>query len=240
MIDIVIPAYNEEKYIGGILKNIKDNLKIPHRVIVSDDKSTDKTVEVAKQYADIVLESQEKHKTIGANRNDGASKGDGEIIVFFDSDVIIPNINDFFGYALSRFEKENDLVALTGQLRVVKELETFADRVIYIIFNFVHLLKNNIFHTGEASGKFQMIRRKAFEAIGGFDETLVSREDADMFQRLAKTCGRAMYDGHLVVFHSGRRSRKYGWPKLIYIWMRDVVAVTVSKKSGAKEWEAVR
>ncbi|MES2223623.1 MAG: glycosyltransferase [Patescibacteria group bacterium] len=240
MIDIIIPTYNEEKYIGGILSVLKSELTIPHLVIVSDDKSTDGTVVVAKQYADIVLQPEHKHKTIGANRNDGASKSDASIIVFFDADVTIQSPDNFFGYALKRFENEKDLVALTGQLRVVKDLETFSDRIMYLLFNFVHLVKNNIFHTGEASGKFQMIRRKDFEKVGGYNESLVSREDADIFQRLAKVCGKTRYDGRLVVYHSGRRSRKYGWLKLLYIWIRDVIAFAWFKKPTSEEWEAVR
>ncbi|MDB5204026.1 MAG: putative glycosyltransferase [Candidatus Taylorbacteria bacterium] len=240
MIDIVIPSYNEEKYIGGILSILKNKLTLPHTVIVSDDKSTDGTVNIAKQYADLVLEPLSKHNTIGANRNSGAAQGSGDIIVFFDADVVIKDPDEFFNHALKRFEKEKNLAALTGQLRVVKDLETISDRVIYFIFNFVHLIKNNIFHTGEASGKFQMMRRKDFEKIGGYNESLVSREDADIFQRLAKECGRTAYDGSLIVGHSGRRSRAYGWPKLLYIWMRDAFTFAWFKKPTSKEWQAVR
>ena len=58
MISIIIPTYNEEKYIGKSLKCFREKMTIPHEVIVCDDKSTDKTIEMAQPYADIIIEAQ--------------------------------------------------------------------------------------------------------------------------------------------------------------------------------------
>ena len=54
---ITIPAYNEEKSIGDVLKNIKTNLtgKYNYRLLVVDDGSTDKTAELARQNGAIVV-----------------------------------------------------------------------------------------------------------------------------------------------------------------------------------------
>jgi glycosyltransferase involved in cell wall biosynthesis len=239
MLSIIIPTYNEEKYIGESLEQFKSKLTLPHEVIVTDDKSTDKTVEIAKSYDVTVLVPDKKHRTIGANRNEGARIAKGEFLVFMDGDSRLNDPNKSFGLILDYFENNKDVLAVTAYLKVQPELETLTDRVIYIIFNWTHILKNNIFHTGEASGKFQVIRRVAFEEVGGYSETLVAREDADMFQRLCKI-GRTACLSSVTVFHPARRAHRIGWPKLLYIWMSETFVVATTGKSIAKEWKDIR
>ena len=55
---VMIPAYNEEKNIGNVIKEIKDNVK-DYKVLVIDDGSTDKTVEVARKAgADFIISNK--------------------------------------------------------------------------------------------------------------------------------------------------------------------------------------
>lgn len=240
MISIIIPTYNEEKAIGKTISDFKAKLTLPHEIIVTDDKSTDRTAEVAgAARADLVLVPEAKHVTIAANRNDGAKYARGEYLVFIDSDSTIAEPDAFFGRALSLFDADPKLVAITGKLGVWSELETISDKIIYFIFNAVHYVKNNVLKMGEASGKFQMMRRSAFDTVGGYREDLVTREDGDMFSRLAKI-GRTHYDSKLVVLHMGRRAHRIGWPKLLYVWMLETFWVAVFGKSRVKEWVEIR
>lgn len=239
MISIIIPTYNEEQYIGKTLADLKAKLTIPHEIIVTDDKSRDHTAEVAERYADLVLVPEQKHITIAANRNYGASYARGEYLAFIDSDTTIADPDAFFARALSHFEADPKLVALTGRIGVWPELETRSDRLVYAIFNFVHRVKNNLLHMGEASGKFQMMRRSAFETVGGYREDLVTREDGDMFSRLSKV-GRTMYDHQLFFTHTGRRAHRIGWPKLLTIWMIETFWVAAFGKARVAEWVDIR
>ena len=238
MISIIIPTYNEEKYIGKSLKCFREKMTIPHELIVCDDKSIDKTVEIAGPYADIIIEAQVKNPTIAANRNNGAKSAKGDFFVFIDGDSFIENPDEFFTRALNDF-RDPKVVAITGALDIFPQVKTFGDFFMYKLFNFIHFIKNNVFHSGESSGKFQMMRRSAFEKVGGFPADLVTREDALMFNRLAKI-GRTLYDGKLVIFHNGRRAHKFGWPKLLTIWMVETFWVAVFKTSRVKEWIPIR
>lgn len=238
MISIIIPVYNEEAVIGDTLSRLA-KLTLPHEIIVSDDKSTDRTVEIARRSADLVLTTETKHSTISANRNAGAQAAHGDFLVFMDSTSIIPGDQDaFFSRALAHFENNPELMALTGALWVTPELETIPDRVIYTIFNWVHRLKNNVFHIGESSGKFQMMRKSTFEKVGGYNVGLVTREDADLFNRLAKL-GRTLCDPKLVIYHSGRRAHAIGWPRLLFTWMIESVWVALFGKALSKNWDRV-
>ncbi len=235
MISIIIPTYNEEKYLGKTLENLA-SLKIPHEIIVTDDKSTDNTISVARMYTNNVLAPQEKHVTIAANRNAGASVAQGDFLVFMDSSCLIENPDIFFARALDDFKSIPHLVGLTAKLDVYPETRTWGDRLMYFIFNSTHFIKNNLLHTGEAAGKFQMVTRDAFKKIHGFREDLVTREDADLFHRLSKI-GRTLYDSKLLVIHSGRRAHALGWPKLLSIWMINSFWLVAFGTAKAKNWE---
>ncbi|GAH04139.1 unnamed protein product, partial [marine sediment metagenome] len=52
---VVIPALNEEEFIGDCLKSIRAQTVPPDEIIVMDNGSTDKTVEIAQKYADRVI-----------------------------------------------------------------------------------------------------------------------------------------------------------------------------------------
>jgi glycosyltransferase involved in cell wall biosynthesis len=239
-ISIIIPTHNEEKYVSKTIDCLL-NLSLPKEIIVTDDASTDKTLEVLEKYGDKikVLTCQYKHISIAANRNAGAREAGGEFFVFFDASTSIKNPDDFFNQALSMFEKDKDLVAITGKLRVYPELETFSDKIVHFFFNLIIMLKDNYLGLGEASGKFQMIRRWAFEKVGGFSEHLITREDSNMFQKLSKI-GKIRYVGSLEIFHTSRRSHILGWPKLLSMWMINTFWVTVFGKAKLKDWSILR
>jgi glycosyltransferase involved in cell wall biosynthesis len=88
-VSIIIPAYNEEKDIKDVLESInKQNYpKDLIETIVIDDKSTDKTAEIASKYNVKIIKG--KHKGVGAARNLGIKKASGDIILFVDADQIL-------------------------------------------------------------------------------------------------------------------------------------------------------
>jgi len=240
MISIIIPTLNEEKVIGGMLKSLKSQLTLPHELIVSDGKSTDKTVEIAKKYADkVIVYDGNKRQTIAEGRNAGAAAAHGEFLIFFDADCSIPDTSAFFTRAIEDF-KDSKLVALTAWLTVYPKDETFGDKIIFNVQNAIVFMIDNIFHGGMApGGEFQMIRAEIFRKIGGFRGQLVASEDIDMFSRLAKV-GRVKIDYRLKVYHSGRRGHKIGWPKLLSLWFLNTVWMTIMGRAFVKEWKPIR
>jgi len=242
MISIIFPTLNEEPVIGDSIRALKSKLvTLPYEIIVSDGKSTDKTVEVARAAgADKVLEYKgTTRQNIAMGRNAGAKAAQGEYVVFMDADSRIEDPEVFFSEALSRFENNPMIVGLTARLKVYPKDETFADKIIWSILAFNLWIMNNVVHRGEATGEFQMIRKNIFDKIGGFREDLITREDADMFLRLSKV-GRTFWDGKLLVLHSGRRAHKIGWPKLLKSWILNTIWVILFNKAHAEEWTVVR
>jgi glycosyltransferase involved in cell wall biosynthesis len=240
MISIIIPTLNEESVIEKTLKNFKSKLTaIPYELIVSDGKSTDRTAEIARGIADKVLvHSENRRQTIAEGRNVGGKAAAGEFLVFFDADCFIENPNAFFAHALKRFE-DPKLTGLVSWVKVRPEMATFADKLVYAIFNRYLSLINNILGFGVSGGEFQMMRKSDFERLGGYNEKLAASEDMDMLGRLAKI-GKASIDKNLIVYQTGRRAHKVGWPKLLYLWLANSLSMMLHKKSYSKEWEVVR
>jgi len=240
MISIVVPTLNEESVLEDTLQNITKIKSIPYELIISDGNSTDRTIEIARKYTDrVVVYKGKRRQTIGAGRNLGASIARGRFLVFLDADVIVPDPDAFFEKAVRVFRDDPETVAVTVSLRVMKGLETRSDRIFFGIVNRIHVLTNNILGRGSACGEFQMIRRDAFLRAGGYNEALTVAEDNDMFARLSAT-GKTRMIPDLVVFHTGRRAHKVGWPRLLASWVVNGVSVVLFKKAASKEWKSVR
>ncbi|MFA6341116.1 MAG: glycosyltransferase family 2 protein, partial [Candidatus Paceibacterota bacterium] len=209
-------------------------------IIISDGRSSDNTIEIAKKYTDkIVVFNGEGRQTIANARNEGAKAAKGDFLVFFDADVLVFDPNIFFKRLLSNFEKDKRLIGATVAIRVLKDKERFLDKMIFSFSDLSYTFLNNMIHFGGASGEFQFIRAEAFRKIGGFNEKLPVSEDQDMFIRLSKI-GRTYFDGKLTVYHTGRRAHKIGWAKLLYQWLTNYFSVVFFNRSAQDEWKEIR
>ncbi|TDO10051.1 glycosyl transferase family 2 [Mycobacterium sp. BK086] len=239
MISFVVPTLNEQHTVAKTLECLAA-YSGDHEIIVSDDNSTDGTVEICERYATTVVRYDEPEKrTIAQVRNRGAAAARGDYLVFVDADVLIPDIDEFFRSSHARFQSDNRLVALTGQYRVVPESATAADRFVFTMLGLQFLLQNNILRVGAASGKFQMVAAEAFTEVGGFNENLVASEDMDLFRRLSRV-GRTYFARDLTVFHSGRRAKAIGWRKLLWQWSSNSISVFFLNRSVSTEWKVIR
>ena len=91
-VSIIIPSYNAEKTIKSCLDKItKESKRLKSEIIVVDDCSTDKTVEIIKSFPDVKLIKLESNQGVGNARNKGAEVSIYENLCFIDSDI---NISD--------------------------------------------------------------------------------------------------------------------------------------------------
>lgn len=93
-LSIVIPAYNEEEAIAGIIRRclaereniVRETPVDDVEVIVVNDGSRDRTAEIAGQFPDITLISYEKNRGYGAAIKSGFEKATGTLVAFLDAD----------------------------------------------------------------------------------------------------------------------------------------------------------
>lgn len=85
-VSCIIPAYNEEKRIGAVLKVIS-NHPLVQEIIVVDDGSKDNTKEVAKKYKKVRLITYKNNKGKSFAITKGIEASKGQILIFIDSDL---------------------------------------------------------------------------------------------------------------------------------------------------------
>ena len=91
LLSIVIPAYNEERFIGTLLQQIAavdlTSLGISKEVIVVDDCSKDRTVEIASASPGVRVIRQEKNGGKGRAVRAGIAAATGELLIIQDADL---------------------------------------------------------------------------------------------------------------------------------------------------------
>lgn len=87
-VSVVIPVYNEEKYIGACLESLMKQTVQADEIIVVNNNSTDNTLKIVKQYPVRIL--KEKKQGMTPARNKGFNEAKYEIIARTDADTILP------------------------------------------------------------------------------------------------------------------------------------------------------
>ena len=85
----IIPAYNEEKTIGGLIDDLKkelSNLDLEYEIIVVNDASTDKTKEILEKTEGIKLINHPYNKGYGASLKTGIKNARYDLLLFIDGD----------------------------------------------------------------------------------------------------------------------------------------------------------
>jgi glycosyltransferase involved in cell wall biosynthesis len=238
VISIIIPTLREGSFLERTLKNF-ESLQIPHELIITDGGSTDDTLNIARRYTDkMVVWGEQRRQTFGEAKNAGAKIATGEFLVFIDADVIIPEPQKFFEEILKIFEN-NKLAATTVPLKPYIENRSWPDALFSAPLNWFYIISNNVFHSGNSSGEFQMVRAEAFRKIGGFGEHLAAGEDNELFRQLAAH-GRTMSYWKLHVCHSLRRPHKLGWLRTYGIWIKNGPSGALRGKAAYEEWPVLR
>ena len=91
-LSIIIPVLNMEKTIGRTLTNLVSQIQTDIddiEIIVLDDNSTDKTVEIVRTFSDVTLVEHNEQISTGALRNEGIKLAKKPFIAFLDGDDIM-------------------------------------------------------------------------------------------------------------------------------------------------------
>jgi glycosyltransferase involved in cell wall biosynthesis len=241
---IIVPVYEEEKILGKHLIQFGNVLKKHYHfeLIVSDGGSQDNTVEIARTYADkIVVHSESRRQTISEGRNMGAYQANSDILVFLNGDCIPADMSKFL-LILKKFANSEDEYGKYGAMACYvtcfpDEMNN-KDRIFYTLHNSYVRFLNKI-GMGMGRGECQIVRKKYFDQVGGYNNSIVAGEDFDLFRRLTSVC-KIKFETGIHIYESPRRFRKYGYIKTLLYWILNSITVMAFGKSVSKEWEAIR
>jgi len=226
---VVIPAYDEAKYISRALSALRQQSFADFEVIVKDGLSQDETVSVAKKFTKKVFS---KHDSSAADaRNQGADYAQGEILVFMDADtLLLPD-------TLARFSSLLDNQKIVGaSCRKVPLSSSVLDRVLYEFVNFSTWF-GSVIRVGGAHGNLMLIRRTAFEAVGGFNPDIIVAEEQELVRK-SLGFGKYAFLFNIWVYENPRRVRQWGRLRLYRAWF---VGMFKSFRVGRRQkYEKVR
>ena len=185
-ISVVIPAYNCAHTLKRAVQSVFDQTYSDYEIIIIDDGSTDDTLKIIGQFHDSRLRFVRHKKSLGAAaaRNAGIKAAEGNIIAFLDADdEWLPNK---LLYQVSQLNKKQQSGAcFCGfYLRSERFCNEMYGRVI-IPTNHKNWYKHLMMGCGLGPGTNMIVRRKWFDEIGFFDESLKRYEDWDWVLRLS-------------------------------------------------------
>lgn len=185
-ISVIIPTYNREDLILKALESINNQTFKDYEILIIDDASTDNTEQVIKNlnHPKIRYFKLEKNGGQCIARNFGSKHVRGEYIAFLDSDdEWLPRKLEL---QIGLFEQGSDrLGAVYGYLYqkdVIKDKMSLSDKG---------------YHRGDIHSEMMqgfcpptpslfMVKRCAFESVDGFDESLITFVDLDLWLRLSE------------------------------------------------------
>lgn len=187
LVSVIVPAFNAERYLGEALQSVLGQT-YPHlEVLVVDDGSADRSVEIARGFGDRVRVFTQANGGPAAARNRGLENAKGAYVSFLDADdTWLPDKTE---RQVAFMEAHPEVGVSYGPCLFVKngreltrigwEPEKFPEGWI-----FEHLLLER----GFISINTVMVRRRCLERVGSFNESLRTAEDTNMFLRLARQC----------------------------------------------------
>ena len=200
---IIIPAKNEEQYIGRLLESIKDqdypNIKhVP--IFIADAKSTDCTRTIAETFSNtlniIIIEGG----PVAVGRNNGAEMAKSEYLLFVDADVILFD-KTIISRTLERMKKRNfECIGAYAKCYDGK----FLDKLIYFLCNIVQFFSQ--FSSPFATGMYFCIKKDVFIKLGKFNPSVYFAEDYFLSKNIRPS--RFAIIGS--VFTTNRRFKKIG------------------------------
>jgi glycosyltransferase involved in cell wall biosynthesis len=207
---IVIPAHNEENYIGRTLEHVRD-LRYPadrFEVIVIENGSSDRTYELARAFeggAITVLRSEtgaSKAKNLGIDR----SRAESDWIIFLDADTIL---EENFLAELDGFLRQPHRRFAVGTVSVQPLSGTRNARLWFKFYDLGHRLT-------KATYSIKIMKRSLFPPLR-FDETLSNGEDL-LIASQARAFGEFFFMPTRSVSTSTRRFDAIGWWKVFFLW----------------------
>lgn len=234
-ISLVIPAFNEEAYLGKCLDAVMANVKgRACEIIVVDNDSTDGTAKVARGYPGVTYVF-EPEKGITKARQRGYRSARGEIVAYVDADTRPPagwieQIDAQFGgnEKLACLSGPYSFYDLNGLRRRLAEGWFVAARPLYGIIGYMVV-----------GGNFA-IRRTVLDAMGGFDASIeFYGEDADIAKR-ARKFGKVLFSPRFVMPTSGRRLQQQGYLKSAGIYFINFFSIVLRGKPATHDYTDIR
>ncbi len=203
-VTLIVPTRNEAHNVERLLSSVPRGLQV---VVV--DASTDATPEIVRGLlapGSVLLREQ---SNVSAARQRGATLASRDWLLFTDADVVFPD--DYF----LRLAAQAECDAVYGP-KLSQDRYGWYYRLVAVGQRLCHRCG-----VPAASGSNLLVRRRAFEQLGGFDLTLSCNEDSEILWRVKRAGFNVAFDPRLVVYATDHRRLERGlWRKTYHSLLR--------------------
>lgn len=209
LVSCIIVTFNSEKYIEKCLKALLKVTYKSYEIIVVDNGSTDNTADIVQKYLSKKVSFFVLRKNVGyaGGHNFGVKKATGKYVFLLNPDTTVTQ--NFLQPLVD--EMERDLLVAVAQPLVYlekkrKTINLSGKLPHYLGFDWLRDYNSSVVReSGELlsfSGSGVMVRKAAFQKVGGFDESyFMYYEDSDLGWRL-RMCGYSLrFVAESVIFH---------------------------------------
>jgi glycosyltransferase involved in cell wall biosynthesis len=199
-IDVIIPAYNAADHIEECLEKVFDSDYDDFSVTVADDHSADGTLQKVARFPRAKVIASPKNLGASAMRNLGIDQTSGDIIVFIDSDVLIPR--DMLRALADRLRAQPRVSAVQARYGDEPYYGNLYSRYKHYVFSFrgINPMRDGEVYANYVHTACVAIRREVGLAFR-FDENIHRGEDIDFGQRLHQAGLLILPDAGLCVGH---------------------------------------
>lgn len=192
LVSVIITTKNEEDVIGKLIRSIKKQTYKNKEIILVDNYSTDKTLEVAKKMS---IKAYSYGPERSAQRNFGAKKAKGRYFLFLDADMELSK--NVLSECVQLLEKENHIggVAIPEKSKA----KNFWERVKAFERSFYNEKGDPI------TDAARFFKREVFFKAGGYDESITGPEDWDLPETIHEL-GYAILRSKAPIYHYERIS----------------------------------
>jgi glycosyltransferase involved in cell wall biosynthesis len=181
LVSAIIPAYNAERFVADAIRSAINQAGCEIEVIVVDDGSSDRTVEIARRFGDRVRVISQANQGVAAARNAGIAAARGEYLAFLDADdAWLPQkcITQ-----VGMLEESREAVAAgCGAVLTDENLNPIRIQLARpTTFTKLMLWES----TGGLGGSGPLVRADAMRSVDGYDIALSTSADWDVAVRLS-------------------------------------------------------
>ncbi len=183
MVSIIIPVRNGELTLSGCLNAIKKSHYKNYEIIIVNDHSTDRTVEIAQRY-NCAIHHVENGNGANNARNYGAARAKGDLLMFLDADIVIKRETIL---EIIETLEDSSIDAVIGIYTSKHRHETMVSQYknLWVRYSYIKSPPAVDWLFGSISG----IKRQAFDKLGGFNVELLAKhghDDIELGKRAAQ------------------------------------------------------
>jgi len=184
-VSVIMSVYNDEKYVADAIRSILNQTYEDFEFIIVNDGSTDRTQEIIDSFKDdrLVKIRNERNSGVAKSINTALKVARGEFIAIQDSDDL--SLNNRLKDMVNLLEKSPNMVALVVSLYIEVDEKGKVLGPVFFPTDF-EVLRKNFIRKRSLRHPALLMKKKALEKVGFYNESYRSAEDYELWLRLLK------------------------------------------------------